>query len=320
VFRIAVFSVFLLASLAAAPLRSPAASPDQIQAMFDAGKFRQVLRETAIVVHLRDPAKFGYDLHAIWLLKAEAHLRLKQQILSAEAFESASKVAPDSASSDLDHATGLAVGESKAGVYISVAEREDVRAKGTSVVDPAGRAKSLEALFEDRFAAAKHSLDPLDKEKSVKKIVGASDTLAELRRIERAATATSTTAGNSDRTDAIANKLAARADRLIGDPLVAESNQVEQIARNAAQIVTVQVNVPDPNNPKKTQPQQQQAKQGLSSADLQFLTQVEGDCRRTIAECTDAASLLQADPQIFATTNSAATFLLARATTIATAP
>jgi hypothetical protein len=310
----------LIASLAAAPLRSPAASSDEIHAMFDAGKFRQVLRETAIVVHLRDADKLGYDLHDIWLLKAEAHLRLKQQILSAQAFESASKVAPDSATADLDHATGLAVGESKAGMYVRVAEREDARAKGMSVIDPAGRAKALEALFEDRLAAAKDSLDALEKQKSVKKIVDASDTLAELRRLERAATATSTAAGNSDRTDAIADKLATRADRLIGDPLVAESNQVEQIARNAAQMVTVQVNVPDPTNPKKTQTQQQQAKQGLSAADLQFLTQVETDCRRTIAECTGATSLLQSDPQIFATTSSAATFLLARATTIATGP
>jgi hypothetical protein len=312
--------LLLFATLAAAPLRSPAASSDDIQAMFDAGKFRQVLRETAIVLSLRDAEKMGYDLHDIWLLKAEAHLRLRQQILSGGAFESASKLAPDSATADLDHATGQAVGESKAGVYIPVTDRDDIRAKGFSLIDPADRPKALEALFEDRLSAGKDTLDPLEKEKSLQKVMDAGDTFNELRRLERAATATNSTAGTTDRTDAIAKKIAAHADRLIGDPLVKESDQIEQIARNCAQMISVPVTVPDPNNPKKTITQEQSRKQGLTPADLLVLTQVQADCRTASAQCDAAAKILQVDPQIFATTVSAAELLALRANQIQTGP
>ncbi len=50
------YSLFFIPDcFAAAPLRSPAAPPDAIHAMYDAGKYRQVLRKTAIVVNLAMP-------------------------------------------------------------------------------------------------------------------------------------------------------------------------------------------------------------------------------------------------------------------------
>ncbi|HEX4125355.1 MAG TPA: hypothetical protein VHY37_11560 [Tepidisphaeraceae bacterium] len=315
------YSLFLIPySLSAAPLRSPAASPDAIHAMFDAGKYRQVLRQTAIVLHLRDADKFGYDLHDTWILKAESHLRLKEQILSADAFESASKVAPDAGTADLDHATGIAVGECKAGIFYPPDQRENVKAKGFSMIDPAGRAKALAALFAERLAEAKRTLDPMEKEKSLKKVMVAAGILDELGRLERAATATDITAGKSDQTDAIAVTLATHVDHLIGDPLVKDSDQIEQIARNAGQTVSVQVAVPDPAHPGKTVSQQQEHKQGLSQADLMLLTQVQNDCKLTLVECADAAKILHVDPGIFAATTSAASFLLSNAVSIQSAP
>jgi hypothetical protein len=314
-------SLFLIPyCLSAAPLRSPAASPEAIHAMFDAGKYRQVLRETAIVVNLRDADKFGYDLHDIWILKAESHLRLRQQTLSAEAFELASKLAPDAGTADLDHATGIAVSEAKAGVYFPVDQREDVKANGLSLTDPAGRAKALSALFADHFSAAKKKLQALESEQSLSKIMAAANMLNELRRLERAATATDLTAGKTEQVDAIAKKIATHVDVLISDPLVKDSDSIEQVARNAAQTVNVPVNVPDPAHPGKTQTQEQERKQGLSSADLQVLMRVQSDCRTILAQCADAPKLLGVDPGIFDTTVSAATFLLNRAAGIQSGP
>ncbi len=135
-----------------------------------------------------------------------------------------------------------------------------------------------------------------------------------------AGTETDVAAGNSNRIDAIAKKIATHVDVLISDPLVKDSDSIEQIARSADQTVNVQVNVPDPAHPGKTQTQQQERKQGLSAADLHVLTQVQSDCRTILTQSADAPKLLQVDPGIFDTTVSAASFLLDRAASIQNGP
>src|SRR3954466_10275028 len=98
-FRLLV-SFFSLAFLAASPVVIGAASDalptsSEIKEAFEAQQYPQVLQKLNRVLMLKGKAAQDYNRHDLLLIKAETHLRLKAMPAAAQAFQEASKEAPD---------------------------------------------------------------------------------------------------------------------------------------------------------------------------------------------------------------------------------
>src|SRR4030095_15679992 len=89
----------------------------EIQQDFDAQKYQDVLKKVSQALQLKGNAGQAYDRPALFKLKGEAHLRMKQTAPAADAFTMAAKEATDPKEVGLCNATALLIKRSQNGVY-----------------------------------------------------------------------------------------------------------------------------------------------------------------------------------------------------------
>src|SRR5215211_1177749 len=138
---------------AAAPARLPGSRPaaggagkaeplptqEELQALFDAGDYTQVLQKMGRVLTLKGAAAKAYDRHGLLRLKGESHLRLKQSAPAASAFGDAAEVAADPNDKAVDLATELLIKRSPNLKYTAKARDKNNPPEPIDMVEPAGR-------------------------------------------------------------------------------------------------------------------------------------------------------------------------------------
>jgi hypothetical protein len=238
----------------------PPPSMAQLQRMFDARQYQDVVRHAVKVLALKGDAAAQYDRHEVLVLKAESHLRLGDAEPAAKAFDEAAAVASDEpAAAALDRATALLARRARQNVYRPRSPSPAVSAgEGLSLLDPVGRKLALRALFDDERAAAQPRLS-LPQRAPLHALIAALEAAAPLRTLELAAT------GAAEQTDEVLRPLCDRAGKLMGDELKAMASRVEKLDKAAN---------------KKRKMGSAYRKRGLSSAEQAELRDVLGLCER----------------------------------------
>src|SRR5437762_8911449 len=80
----------------------PLPTQQDIQAKLDAGQFQDVIKEAQRAIAMKGEAAKQFDRGALFAMKGEAHLRLKQSAPAAEAFTQAAKESSGAAGDDVD--------------------------------------------------------------------------------------------------------------------------------------------------------------------------------------------------------------------------
>ena len=209
------------------PSETPPPSMADLQRMFDAREYQDVVRHVLKVLSLKGDAAAGYDRHELLRLKGESHLRLGDAEPAAKAFDDAAVVATDEATAALDRATALLARRARQNVYKPKTTSSAVGAgEGLPLLDPVGRKLGLRALYDDERAVARKRMD-VPPRASLSDLIAALDVAAPLRALELGAT------GASSETDALIAPLAERAREMVGDEIKSMSSRVEKLDKAA---------------------------------------------------------------------------------------
>jgi hypothetical protein len=223
-----------------APARADAPAPPDaaddrpseadIQGAFDAGDYKGALQMLARVVNLRGAAGAAYDKHALWTLKAESHLRLKQLKPAGEAFGMAARETDDPVQAATARATQRMLAEAKA---YRVTRRVPAKGKARSadVLDPEQRADALAILYEDERAATRPKVEAALKSRTLAPIAEALKLAEGLKDLELAATG-----GDAD-LSGLRRDLTERAKKLMSKELARVGKDVTAIQETARQPV-----------------------------------------------------------------------------------
>jgi len=246
-FRLLV-SCFSLAFLAASPAVFGAAADalptsSEIKEAFEAQQYPQVLQKLNRVLILKGKAAQDYNRHDLLLIKAETHLRLKAMSAAAQAFQEASKEAPDGPAAANDIATELLVRKSTATLtYQPKAKDPADKTKSLptiDIVEPEDRKKAIAAFFADEFAATEALVKAAKQGRSISNVQQVLPTIRNTRWLEMAAT------GKDDKSKAMVADLATRAKTLLDTSLKEFKTTVDDIERSSMEVTTAHVPVTD---------------------------------------------------------------------------
>jgi hypothetical protein len=260
-------------------------SMSEIQQDYDAQKYQDVLKKVAQVLPAANKAGSEYDRAKLFELKAESHLRLKQQQPASEAFAQAAKAGSDEKQIAADTATALLVKRSQNLKYNPKQPTTKPVAAGgkpepIDIVDPKSRKEALQALFNDESKTVTAKAESLKKQTSLKPLMDGITQMAELRQLELAATESDAT------TRQIISGLGDHANQLMGTALKQMQEKVEQISTAANKTFSSQETVNGVTQIVTT-------KRGINSNDAAALKDVVSTCKNISSACDEFDKALQ---------------------------
>ena len=210
----------------------------EMRESFEAGDYPRTLQQVARALAVKRDAARDYDRYELLILKAEAHLRLKNTAAAAAAFDEAAKSAT--------HARGAAVGTVSAELvrrsrnlqYTPPAQKKE---KGAAAAGPAepiditdadGRARAFTAMLEDAKGKVVAEVKAARAAATLPPIVDALAMLRDLRLLELAAEDEGGAAAE------MAAGLAERARALVERPVQQMAEQVAKIEEAASREYT----------------------------------------------------------------------------------
>lgn len=129
---------------------SRAASLDDLRKLYGAQQYQDVVREASKLLALRGEAARDIDRGALYSLKAESHLRLRQASLAADAFAAGAKETDDANRAAYLRATALVIKRAKNNAY---QPKGDAKAsQPIDVLDESSRRAAIKALYADESA------------------------------------------------------------------------------------------------------------------------------------------------------------------------
>lgn len=206
-------------------------SEADIRRAFDAADYKGALQMLSRVVNLRGEAGAAYDKHAMWMLKGESHLRLRQLKPAGEAFAAAARETDDPVQAATARATRKLIAEAKAFRVTRRMPAKGAKVKTADLLDPDQRPAALTILYEDERAVVRPKVEAALRSRALPPIAEALQMAQGLRDLELAATG-----GDADLTE-LRTDLADRATKLMGKELDRLSKDVEAIRQSAARPV-----------------------------------------------------------------------------------
>src|SRR5579871_6356445 len=107
--RIVVLGVLICSAAALGATPEPLPTASDAHQQFNDGKFRDAIKSISKIAASREWQAKQFDKHDLLLLKGEAHLRLKETIAAAAAFDAASRETSDKPAIALDHTTSVLI-------------------------------------------------------------------------------------------------------------------------------------------------------------------------------------------------------------------
>jgi hypothetical protein len=242
-----------LAADGSAPATRPAApaalpTADDIQALADAGRHRDVIKAVSRVVTLRGDEATRYDRPRMLMLKADAHLALKERQPALVTLELARKEANERADVRAEAkamAMAALIRKSADGKYVP---RTGDDHTGIEIADPETRREAVRALYRDERAAFGQAVAEAKTELDLPSITELTDQFLIVQALELAVT------GKHEEGDEAANKLAHWINQLLDHSLDGFSKNLKRI--NA----------------------QTKGKRDLSTADAKLLANIRSTC------------------------------------------
>lgn len=206
-------------------------SEGDIRRAFDAADYKGALQMLSRVLNLRGEAGAAYDKHAMWMLKGESHLRLKQLKPAGEAFAAAARQTDDPVQAATARATRKLIAGAKAFKITRRTPAKGAKLKTADLLDPEQRPAALTILYEDERALTRPKVEAALRARTLPPIAEALQMAQGLHDLELAAT------GGAADLSALRTDLADRATKLMGKELDRLSKDVEAIRGSAARPV-----------------------------------------------------------------------------------
>lgn len=261
--RVALLAACLLALRFSSPCNAepqPLPTMPEIQRLYDEKLYAEALRAIGRITSLRQVPP-DYDQHALLTLKAECHLRLRQQPLAIDSFEKAAKATENERDRAVAAATALLIKRSTGFAYKPKSGGEGKPPQPIDVVEPEPRKQALAALFEDEWKAKQATLKRARQSGALPQLSAAIDEISELRILELAAT------GKDERCQSAVEEIVESAVDAIAAALPRMDAAVREIDRRALEVVV--------NEKEGTS-----GPRGLTSNDMQELRGIMASCEK----------------------------------------
>ena len=227
----------------APPARSDTAVSDalptrtEMRESFDAGDYPRTLQQVARALAVKGDAARDYDRYELLILKAEAHLRLKNTAAAAAAFDEAAKSATHAKGAALGTVSAELVRRSRNLQYTPPAPKKEKSAAAApaepiDITDADGRARAFTAMLEDAKAKVGAEVKAARAATTLPPVVDALAMLRDLRLLELAAEDESGAASE------MAAGLAERARALAEHPVQQMADRVAKIEEVASREYT----------------------------------------------------------------------------------
>lgn len=209
----------------------PATQPlgvDSVKAAFDAQQYAEAVKLAS--QQLPGLVKSGnvIDRVAVWELKGESHLMLKQVPLSAEAFSQAGAANPDEKAAAIDKVTAQLIKRSSAGRYqAKTAANPTTKPASFDLTDKQQRKSAIQSLYAEQNKQFTQAVASLDKASGLRPLVQGIKQLSEFRTLELAAT------GDTANYKAAIARISDHAATLMDDALGKMSTESEMMDRKA---------------------------------------------------------------------------------------
>jgi hypothetical protein len=224
--RVLLLTVVLSAAVPALGQPAPAEpvpTPESAQKLIDDGKPAEGLKQVNRLLSMRGKAAEGLDRHAVLLLKAESHLRLKAAEAAAVAFRQAAAETEDKEQQALARASEQLVRKSKNLAYTPKKITKGEKAEPIDIVDPESRRKALGAMFVDEIAPLMPKVEAAKDAKTVAPMVKAVAAVKELDYLELAAN------GSADQVNGIVEDVKAQGKKMLTAVVEKATKRVDRI-------------------------------------------------------------------------------------------
>lgn len=219
-------------------------SLEDVRQEYDAAKYKDVVRDVSHITTSRAWQAKKTDAFDLFTLKAEAHLRLKENLLAATTFETAAKSTADPAQAGVARATAYLIKHSTGPNYVPRAtinkrapgQRADDHLK-INIVEPDSRKTAFDALWTDEKAAdaEKTEAATATDNKSIQDVLAAAPLVAHLRDFDLAAH------GNDDESRQLAQNIAEHGRDLLTAMVDKIAVRVDVISGRALAIEQIQM-------------------------------------------------------------------------------
>jgi len=250
-------------------------SQNDVRRTFDRGDYNGTLQKLARVVGLKGEAAAGYDKYALWMLKGESHLRLKQIKQANDAFGMAARETDDDVEGATARALQRLLGESKAFQVKRRFPRRGEKVHTADVLDPDQRDQALRILYEDAQVEAQPKVKAALKARTLPPIAEALELATGGRDLELAVAG-----ADGELADARAG-LTQRAKQLIDRELSEMREKVEAIREDANKTLERRA-YRGSRSGRGGGSYQRIIKRGLTDKDRRDLAEIIEQCRKII--------------------------------------
>lgn len=278
----------------AAQAADPLPTQAEIQQLFNEQKYPDVLQRLGRVLILKGDAAKPYNRHALLRLKGETHLRMKATTPATQAFDDASKAAPDPIAAAEDYAMTLLIRRSPGLQFTTKSRDPSTRPAPMDILDPVARRAALLAMFQEELAAVEPRVKMARDSKQLAGVMTALPAVRAMRSLEMAATKT------DEQTRKMVADLATHSYNMIEDALRTMQRRVEDIDKIANEVVEYDIFVPDPINPGQIRRERRWRKRGLDQPQKNALRDIlatSGKIPQACVELTQAFGEITKDFQ-----------------------
>lgn len=248
----------IVAPVAAEP--QPLPTMTEIHGLYEDKLYPEALRAITRVATMRQiPPE--YDKYELLTLKAECHLRLRQQPLAVDTFEKAADVTENERDRAIAAATALLIKKSTGFAYRPKSGGDGKPPQPIDVIEAEPRKQALSALFEDEWKGKQATLKRARQSGSLPQLSSAIEEVTELRLLELAAT------GEDARCKAAVQEIVDSAVAAIAAALPKMDAAVREIDRRALEVIV-------------NEKEGWSGPRGLTSNDMQELRGIMTSCEK----------------------------------------
>lgn len=217
-------AVGLLFAALAPWLRADDVTFEKLQQMFREQKYQPMLVNMSKILSDPTDAAKRFNLHDLYSLKAEAHLRLKDGRSATQALTEAAKHAQDREQAAIDKATVILIQRSGNLRYTP----KQPGGPAIDIVEPDRRGEALVALYNDELTAQRKRIGEATREKTIPpilKVIGVAQDLVVLEM-----------AGRGSKGDAakLLNELSRHTESLLSDAVEQFAKRERELYKSAS--------------------------------------------------------------------------------------
>ncbi|MGB7156771.1 MAG: hypothetical protein WBD40_01815 [Tepidisphaeraceae bacterium] len=278
-------------------------SAPELRQMLMQKQYKSVLREVARAMAIKGDEAANYDRGELLLIRGEAQLGLRIEPGAAKSFRESAEAAMDDDTRAQAQAMGLLLEKSEHLLYTP----RTGEAMGREIHIVTDRKGAIDALLADELLAAAARIAAARTMKEIAPVMDVTRAVDQVAAVERAATGTSTKAGE------FRKELASRIETLLDDALLAMEVRADKIESAALGLVVIPQAPLPPGQP---EPPAKLKKRGITPGDEASLREIMDTCAEVVSRSREVAVQLGAEPDRFRRATDSAIRLSAKAGSI----